>query len=143
MSGQIGRTTHSMRSEKSAENHVVCLVDDDPLVLNSLRNLLASDGISARSFDKAETFLAHIEVHRVELVVLDIRMAGMSGLEVQAYLSSICCQTRVIIITGSEGLDDERNSMQAGAIALCRKQDDDEKFLARGDGALDDSSEPT
>ncbi len=73
-----------MRSEKSAESHVVCLVDDDPLVLNSLGNLLASDGIAARCFDKAETFLAHIQVHRVELVVLDIRMVGMTGLEVQA-----------------------------------------------------------
>jgi len=104
---------------------------------------LASDGISARSFDKAETFLAHIEVHRVELVVLDIRMAGMSGLEVQAYLSSICCQTRVIIITGSEGPDDERNAMQAGAIAFFTKPFDDEQFLAAVHGALDDSSEPT
>ncbi len=107
-----------MRSEKSAESHVVCLVDDDPLVLNSLGNLLASDGIAARCFDKAETFLAHIQVHRVELAVLDIRMVGMTGLEVQAHLSSICCQTRVIIITGSERPDDERNAMQAGAIAF-------------------------
>ena len=103
-----------MRSEKSAESHVVCLVDDDPLVLNSLRNLLASDRIAARSFDKTETFLAHIAVHRVELAVLDIRMAGMSGLEVQAYLSSICCQTRVIILTGSEGPDDERECHASG-----------------------------
>ena len=132
-----------MRSEKSAESHVVCLVDDDPLVLNSLRHLLASDGIAARSFDKKETFLAHIAVHRVELAVLDIRMAGMSGLEVQAYLSSICCQTRVIILTGSEGPDDERNAMQAGAIAFFTKPFDDEQFLAAVHGALDDSSEPT
>ena len=68
-----------MRSEKSAESHVVCLVDDDPLVLTSLGNLLTSDGIAARCFDKAETFLAHIQVHREELVVLDIRMVGMLG----------------------------------------------------------------
>ena len=126
-----------MRSEKSAESHVVCLVDDDPLVLNSLRNLLASDGISARSFDKAETFLAHIEVNRVELVVLDIRMVGMTGLEVQARLSSMCCQTRVIIMTGSEGPDDERTAMQAGAIAFFKKPFDDEQFLAAVRDALD------
>ena len=104
---------------------------------------MASDGIAARSFDKTETFLAHIAVHRVELAVLDIRMAGMSGLEVQAYLSSICCQTRVIILTGSEGPDDERNAMQAGAIAFFTKPFDDEQFLAAVHGALDGSSEPT
>ena len=136
MSGQVGRTTHSMRSEKSTASHVVCLVDDDPLVLNSLRYLLASDGIAARSFDKTETFLAHIEVHRVGLVVLDIWMAGMTGLEVQAHLSSMCYQTRVIIMTGSERPDDERIAMQAGAIAFFTKPFDDEQFLAAVHGAL-------
>jgi FixJ family two-component response regulator len=122
-----------MRSEESA----VCLVDDDPLVLNSLRHLLASDGIAARSFDAAETFFAHIEMHSVALVVIDIWMGGMTGLEVQARLSSMCCQTRVIIITGSEGADDERIAMQAGAIAFFKKPFDDEQFLAAVHAALD------
>ncbi len=136
MSGEAGHTTHSMRSEKSTASHVVCLVDDDPLVLNSLRYLLASDGIAARSFDKTETFLAHIEVHRVGLVVLDIWMAGMTGLEVQAHLSSMCYQTRVIIMTGSERPDDERIAMQAGAIAFFKKPFDDDQFLKAVRGAL-------
>ncbi len=136
MSGEAGQTTHSMRSEKSTASHVVCLVDDDPLVLNSLRYLLASDGIAARSFDKTETFLAHIEVHRVGLVVLDIWMAGMTGLEVQAHLSSMCYQTRVIIMTGSERPDDERIAMQAGAIAFFKKPFDDDQFLKAVRGAL-------
>ena len=126
-----------MRSEKSAESHVVCLVDDDPLILNSLRYLLASDGIAARAFSKAETFLAHIEVHRVALVVLDIWMAGMNGLEVQARLSSMSCQTRVIIMTGREGPDDERIAMEAGAIAFFKKPFDDDHFLAAVRDALD------
>ena len=125
-----------MRSEKSAGSHVVCLVDDDPLVLNSLGYLLASDGIAARSFDKAETFLAHAEMHRVALAVLDIWMAGMTGLEVQAHLSSICYQTRVIIMTGSERPDDERIAMQAGAIAFFKKPFDDDQFLKAVRGAL-------
>jgi len=125
-----------MRSEKSTASHVVCLVDADPLVLNSLRYLLASDGIAARSFDKTETVLAHIEVHRVGLVVLDIWMAGMTGLEVQAHLSSMCYQTRVIIMTGSERPDDERIAMQAGAIAFFKKPFGDEQFLAAVRDAL-------
>src|SRR5213078_2173529 len=132
-----------MRSEESAESHVVCLVDDDPLVLNSLGNLLASDGIAARCFDKAETFLAHIQVHRVELAVLDIRMVGMTGLEVQAHLSSICGQTRGIIITGSERPDDARNPIPAGANAFFTKPFDDGQLLAAVHGALHHSSEPT
>jgi FixJ family two-component response regulator len=126
-----------MRSEKSAGSHVVCLVDDDPLVLNSLRYLLASERIAARSFDKAETFLAHVEMHRVALVVLDLWMAGMTGLEVQARLSSMCCQTRVIMMTGNQGPDDERTAMQAGANAFFKKPFDDEQFLAAVRDALD------
>jgi two-component system response regulator FixJ len=124
-------------TENSAGGHAVCLVDDDPLVLNSLRHLLASDGIAARSFDKAETFLAHLEIHRVALVVLDIWMAGMTGLEVQARLSSMCCQTRVIIMTGSKGPNDERIAMQAGAMAIFKKPFDDDQFLAAIHDALD------
>ena len=132
-----------MRSEKSAKSHVVCLVDDDPLVLNSLRHLLASDGIAARSFDKAETFLAHIEIYSVALVVLDLWMAGMTGLEVQARLSSMCCQTRVIMMTGSEGPDDEQTAMQAGAIAFFKKPFNDEQFLASVHDALSQAKSAT
>jgi len=49
----------------------------------------------------------------------------------------MCCQTRVIIITGSEGADDERIAMQAGAIAFFKKPFDDEQFLAAVHAALD------
>src|SRR5437762_12132097 len=76
-----------MSSENSAGSCAVCLVDDDPLVLNSLRHLLASDGIATRSFDNAETFLAHVEIHMVALVVLDIWMERITGLEV---LTRLC-----------------------------------------------------
>jgi two-component system response regulator FixJ len=126
-----------MNSSGESDANEVCLVDDDPLVLNSLRHLLASDGIAARSFDKAETFLDHIEMHRVALVILDIWMAGMTGLEAQTRLPSMCCQTRVIIMTGSEGPDDQRTAMQAGAIAFFIKPFNDEKFLAAVHDALD------
>ncbi len=125
-----------MRSEESAGSHAVCLVDDDPLILDSLRHLLASDGIATRSFDKAETFLAHVKMHRVALVVLDIWMAGMTGLEVQERLSSMCCQTRVIIMTGSKSPDDERTAMQAGATAFFKKPFGDGQFLAAVRDAL-------
>jgi len=126
-----------MNSSGESDANEVCLVDDDPLVLNSLRHLLASDGIAARSFDKAETFLDRIEMHRVALVILDIWMAGMTGLEAQTRLPSMCCQTRVIIMTGSEGPDDQRTAMQAGAIAFFIKPFNDEKFLAAVHDALD------
>ena len=126
-----------MRSENSAESHAVCLVDDDPLVLNSLRHLLASDGIATRSFDKAETFLAHIEVNPVALVVLDIWMERVTGLEVLAQLCVLSPQTRVIVITARDDLAARATAMQSRPVAFFIKPFSDEKFLAAVRDALE------
>ena len=126
-----------MRSEKSVGSHVVCLVDDDPLVLNSLRHLLASDGIAARSFDKAETFLAYIEMHRVELVVLDIWIERVTGLEVLARLCVVSPQTRVIVITARDDLAVRAIAMASGPVAFFIKPFSDDRFLAAVHDALD------
>ena len=77
-----------------------------------------------------------IKMHRVALVVLDIWMPGMTGLEVQERLSSMCCQTRVIIMTGSKSPDDERTAVQAGAVAFFKKPFGDEQFLSAVRDAL-------
>ncbi len=123
-----------MRSEESA----VCLVDDDddPLVLNSLRHLLASDGIATCSFDKAETFLAHIKMYPVALVVLDIWMERVTGLEVMARLSVLSPQTRVIVITARNDLAARATAMASGPVAFFIKPFSDEKFLAAVHDAL-------
>jgi FixJ family two-component response regulator len=126
-----------MRFEDSAESHAVCLVDDDPLVLNSLRHLLASDGIATRSFDKAETFLAHIEVNPVALVVLDIWMERVTGLDVLARLGVGSPQTRVIVITARDDLAVRATAMQSRPVAFFIKPFSDEQFLAAVRDALD------
>jgi len=121
-----------MRSEESA----VCLVDDDPLVLNSLRHLLASDGIATRSFDRAEALLAHIKMHSVVLVVLDIWMERVTGLDVLARLCVGSPQTRVIVITARDDLAARATAMQSRPVAFFIKPFSDEKFLAALHDAL-------
>ena len=125
-----------MRSEDSAESHAVCLVDDDPLVLNSLRHLLASDGIATRSFDRAEALLAHIKMHSVVLVVIDIWMERVTGLEVMARLCVGSPQTRVIVITARDDLAARATAMQSRPVAFFIKPFSDEKFLAALHDAL-------
>jgi|ERR1700720_115275 len=125
-----------MRSENSAESHAVCLVDDDPLVLSSLGHLLASDGIATRCFDKAETFLAHIEVNPVALVVLDIWMERVTGLDVLARLRVLSPQTRVIIITARDDQAVRATAMQSRPVAFFIKPFSDEEFLAAVHDAL-------
>ena len=65
----------------------MCLVDDDLAVLKSIGRLLTSGGLAVRVFSKPADFLTHVQAHSVPLVVLDILMEGMSGLEVQAQLT--------------------------------------------------------
>jgi FixJ family two-component response regulator len=116
-------------SEKKSDTEIVCLVDDDLSVLKSIERLLASDGLSVRGFNKPKEFLTHVQAHTVPLVVLDIWMEEMSGLEVQAQLSALSPQTRVIIITGREDQTAKLAALQSGVIAFFTKPFDGDQFL--------------
>ena len=115
-------------SEKSAPE-IVCLVDDDSAVLRSIGRLLASDGFSARSFDKPKEFLAYVRSNAVPLVVLDLLMGEMNGLEVQGQIAALSPQTRVIVITGREDSKVKVAVLRAGAVAFFNKPFDAGEFL--------------
>ena len=115
---------------------IVYLVDDDLSVLKSIERLLASDGFSVCAFNKPKEFLTYVQAHAVPLVVLDIWMEEMSGLEVQAQLSALSPQTRVIIITGREDQTAKLAALQSGVIAFFTKPFDDDQFLNAVRGAL-------
>ncbi len=125
-----------MTSSEKSDAEIVCLVDDDLSVLKSIERLLASDGFSVRAFNKPKEFLTHVQAHAVPLVVLDIWMEEMSGLEVQAQLSALSPQTRVIIITGREDQTAKLAALQSGVIAFFTKPFDDDQFLNAVRGAL-------
>jgi FixJ family two-component response regulator len=114
---------------EKAAHEIVCLVDDDSAVLKSIGRLLASDGFSARSFDKPKDFLTHVQTNAVPLVVLDLLMGEMNGLEVQAQISALSPGTRVIVITGREDSKMKEAVLRAGAVAFFRKPFDDGEFL--------------
>ena len=115
-------------SEETAPE-IVCLLDDDSAVLKSIGRLLASDGFSARSFDKPKDFLAHVQTNAVPVVVLDIWMGEMNGLEVQAQISALSPGTRVIVITGREDSKMKEAALRGGAVAFFSKPFDDGQFL--------------
>ena len=114
----------------------VCLVDDDPSVLRSMQYLLASDGIDVRAFNKAEDFLAHAAVHRVPVVVTDIWMPGITGLEILARTCAITPRPRVIVITARDDLAARATAMAVGPVAFFIKPFNDEQFLAAVHDAL-------
>ena len=120
----------------------VCVVDDDPSVLRSMCFLLESEGLTTRPFNRPEDFLAHASGHRVFLVVLDIWMDGMTGLEVLARLCALSPTTRVIIITAREDLAARATAMAIGPVAYFIKPFNDQKFLAAVREALRQNGGP-
>jgi two-component system response regulator FixJ len=125
-----------MNDSSDTEANEVCLVDDDPSVLKSMHYLLASEGFKVRPFNKAEDFLAHASTHHVPVVVTDIWMDGVTGLEVLARLCAISPETRVIVITAREDLAARATAMAIGPVAFFMKPFDDEKFITAVRDAL-------
>ena len=119
-----------MTADKIRSGEVVCLVDDDNAVLTSIGRLLASDGLVVRSFDDPECFLVHVKAHSVPLVILDIWMEKMTGLEVQAKLTKLSPRTRVIIMTGRKDPGAKQTALEFGATEFFTKPFDDEEFLS-------------
>jgi len=122
-------TQMRMTPSENPSSEIVCLVDDDPLVLRSTGLLLVSDGFAVRRFSKGEDFIAYVASHDVPLVVLDIWMEEMTGLEVLARLCAISPQTHVIVITGREDSAARILATQIGTVAFLIKPFDDEQFL--------------
>ena len=121
---------------ETAASDIVVLVDDDAAVLTSVGRLLASDGFTVRSFRKPSEFLEHVETNPVPLVILDVWMEQMTGLEVQAKLARISPSTRVIIMTGRKDPGAHKTALDFGAVAYFLKPFDDEEFLAAVHRAL-------
>ena len=119
-----------MSDSHDSATEEVCLVDDDASVLRSMQYLLASDGIKVRPFNKPEEFLAHAATHRVLVVVTDIWMERVTGLEILARTCALTPRPRVIVITARDDLAARATAMQIGPAAFFIKPFNDEQFLA-------------
>jgi len=116
---------------------VVSIVDDDDLMRSALQGLLKAVGLPARAFASAEEFLESGQQHDTACLIADIRMSGMSGLELQARLNAERLRIPTIFITAH---GDERLRMQAlraGAVEFLAKPFDDEVLLESVRAALE------
>ena len=103
------------------EAQVVCVVDDDASLRRSLRNLLASVGLAVETFESAETFLEVLDRDRIGCVVLDVRMGGISGLELLRILAGGGSRIPVIMLTAHGDAETRRKSLEGGAVAFLEK----------------------
>lgn len=125
-----------MTCDETRSAETICLVDDDNAVLTSVGRLLASDGLGVQSFNDPESFLAHVKTLSIPLVILDVWMEKMTGLEVQAKLSKLSPETRVIVMTGRNDPGAKQTAMEFGATAFLTKPFNDEEFLGAVHRAL-------
>ncbi len=106
------------------------VVDDDPSVRKSICRLLEVEGFKVCAFGNPEDFLNQMATNPVRLVVLDIWMQQMTGMELLAHLCARSPGTRVIFITGHEDRAAEATVMRAGAAGFFVKPLDNERFIA-------------
>ena len=114
----------------------VFVVDDDDAVRNSLRMLLKSAGVHAEASASAQEFLSTYVVTQPGCLVLDVRMPGMSGLEMQHELNLRGATIPVIFITGHGDIPMAVEAMQHGAFDFLQKPFRDQELLDRVQRAL-------
>jgi FixJ family two-component response regulator len=114
----------------------VFLIDDDRAVRDSLGLLLKSMGTKARLFDSAQAFLDAWDPAMCGCMVLDIRMPGMSGMELQQRLKAMRCGLPVIFITGHGDVPMAVEAMHHGAFDFIQKPFRDQELLDRINQAL-------
>lgn len=115
---------------------IVFVVDDDAAVCDSLRFLIESVGLQVRTFSSADEFLAAYTPDQPGCLVLDIRMPGMSGLELQEQLAKRGYTLPVIIITAHGDVPSAVRAMHAGAVDFMSKPFNDQSLLDRVHQAL-------
>jgi FixJ family two-component response regulator len=108
----------------------ICVVDDDTSLLKALGRLLSSAGLCTTGFNNPRLFLEYAQEHKVALVIIDVWMPELNGLEVQRILQTIAPAAPVIIMTARDdhGTED-RTAFAQGAVAFFAKPFDDSAFL--------------
>ena len=100
---------------------IISVVDDDGSLRRSLRNLLRSVGLRVETFPSAEEFLRSARRESIGCLVLDLRMSGMSGLDLLRHLAAGDSRIPAVILTAHGDEEARRRSLEAGAIAFLEK----------------------
>ena len=114
---------------KSADSRIAILVDDDEAVRDSLKELLNSVGIDSISFSSTQEVLDAKLPDRPGCLVLDVRMPGLSGLDLQHLLATKGIETPVVFLTGHGDIAMSVQAMKAGAVDFLTKPVRDQTFL--------------
>ena len=114
----------------------IFVVDDDELVRDSLKTLIMTTGFRVEAFGSAREFLANVAHKSSSILVLDVRMPGMTGLELQEQLATFGSKMPLIFITAHEDPRVRKTALEGGAVAFFQKPVDDQMLFKAIDLAL-------
>ena len=106
---------------KSPHPPLVSIVDDDVSARRSTRRLLHSAGLRVEAFASAEEFLMSGRAEETACLILDLRMPGMNGLQLQQRLAEDSNPVAIVFVTAHSSPEEERQALQAGAIQFLQK----------------------
>lgn len=115
---------------------LISIVDDDDALRNSLDDLIQSIGFRTQGFFSAETFWNSNHARDTACLILDVRMTGMNGLNLQRQMIAANWQIPIIFITAHADDDARTRALEAGAVAFLRKPFREEELLNAIDAAL-------
>ena len=118
-----------MASERNEKEKMVAVIEDDESYRVAVQRLLKSAGFSVQSFGSAEAFLNSGQQQEIGCLIADIRMPGMSGLELQAKLNSDHCPIPTIFVTAHGDEKIRLQAMRGGAVKFFTKPFDGETLL--------------
>ena len=114
---------------------LISIVDDDDSLRNSLDNLIRSVGFHAQGFSSAEAFLSSNQAHDTACLILDMRLPGISGLELQRQIVANW-RIPIIFITSHADGDAQARALEAGAVDYLYKPFREEQLLNAIDAAI-------
>jgi FixJ family two-component response regulator len=110
---------------------LVCIVDDDASIADSTRYLVGAFGFRAEAFSSAQEFLSSSLVEETSCLILDVRMPGMDGLELQRYLANADKRIPIVFITAHASDSERRQALVGDAVDLLLKPfSEDDLFTA-------------
>jgi len=121
---------------RNAREQVVFIVDDDAAVRDSIQELVESVGLRAEGYASAFAFLDSFQPRHSGCLVLDVRMAAMSGLALQERLNELGFNIPVIVLTGHGDVPMAVQAMKAGAVDFIQKPYRDQALLDSINAAL-------
>ena len=113
----------------TSSDAIVFVVDDDSSVRSALKRLIKSVGHKVTTFSSAREFLDHDHPDAPSCLVLDIRMPGLSGLELQEQMAALGLNMPIIFITGHGNIPTSVRAMKAGAVDFLEKPFDDQALI--------------